>query len=267
MTPAAVAISFEIVAILITLGVIMRTVPLQKSGKNPMAVALFLFSLVSLMFSFAYWLTYTLIRQEMRMPFAANEIGEIAWFLLLASSLETVFRNRDFYPKKETIFTLVFVVASVALWIGWSGEWLQDIIYGFAFGYFLLTCVKSLKQTDALSKTQWRILGISCAVIIFSQAGTFFVPEGAKKPLDLFCYALMFTVLIWLFVKSVLMIKDNNGAKAGDTKSALAMAFSVSAFAFSTLYMSSGWFYLAALTFCLAALPLKFIALRREVSA
>ena len=274
MTPVELDIICEITAILLALTIILRTVPLLKTGKNPMTAALFLFAVVSVMLSFAYWLAYTWIRPEARMPFAANEIGEIAWFLLLASALESVFPSSAIKAKKETILTLLFAAASVALWIAWSGEWVQDIICGLAFGRFLVICVRSLKQTEAMNKTEWRALGLSCAVIIFGQTGTILVPEGVKKPLDIFCYVLMFAVLFWLLAKSIRMIKQKDGAGEegneevrGDTKSPLAMSFVACAFSFSTMYMSSGWFYLAALVLCLVTLPLMFIALRREVTA
>lgn len=262
MTPVALDIAFEIAAILLTFVIILRTAALLKSGKNPMTAALFLFALLSLMLSFVYWLTHTWMRPEMRMPFAANEVGEIAWFLLLASALETVFRKGVISAKKEIAFTLLFAAASVALWIGWSGEWIQDLVFGLAFGYFLCTCVRALKQTDALNKTEWRILGLACGAIILAQTGTFFVSESFKQPLDYFCYALMFASLLWLFAKSLLAQKNNK-----DTKAVLALSFAVSAYSFSTLYMSAGWFYLAALAFCLVTLPLMLRALRREVTA
>ena len=259
MTPAVLDIAFEIAAILLTLIIILRTIPMLKTGKNPMAAALFLFAIVSQMLSFAYWLAYSLIRPEVRMPFAANEIGEIAWFLLLASVPEMIFRERKLSAKKETVFALIYAVASVALWIAWSGEWIQDIICGLAFGYFLLICVRSLKQTDALNKAEWCMLGISCAIIILVQTSIFFVPEGAKLPLDYFCYALMFATLLWFITKSFFALKRMDGTE-------IAITFGACAFGFSTLYMSSGWFYLAAFAICLLTLPLMLIALRREVA-
>ena len=262
MTTVELGIALDIAGIALTLGIIIGAVPLLKKGKNPLTVALFIFSMVSLSLSFAYWLTYSLIRPDMRMPIAANEIGEIAYFLLLAAVLENVFRKGQISAKKETVFTAVFAAASVALWIAWSGEWIQDIIYGLAFGYFLCTCVRSLKQTDALSRGRWCILGTACAAIIIAQFTTLFAPEGLKQPLDYLCYGLMFASLIWLFVKSIITVKRNK-----DTRSPLALSFTLCGFAHSTLFMSSEWFYMAALSICLAELPLMFIALRREVTA
>ena len=262
MIPNGVDIAFEVAAISLTLSVILSCLTLIRSSKEPMITALFMFAMVSFMLSVAYWLAYNLIRPDGRMPFAANEIGEIAFFLLLAAVLDAVFRDSHVSAKKETALALIFVASSVVLWIGWSGEWIQDIIAGLAFGYFLCVCVRAIKLTSALNKREWILLGISCGIIIIAQAGTFFVPEGVKQPLDYFCYALMFTILLWLLIKSILMIN-----KRVDERATLAMTFGVCAFSFSTLYMSSGWFYFAALFFCLVTLPLMYVSLRREVMA
>lgn len=260
MVPNSVEVAVEIIAILLTAGIAIRTLPLIRRGSKPITTALFAFAVISFMLSLAYWLVYSLIRPEGRMPFAANEIGEIAWFLLLAASLESIFRDSQIPAKKEIAFAILFTAASVALWIGWSGEWVQDIIVGFAFGYLLCVCVRALKQSGALRKNEWILLGLSCGLIILGQAGTFFVSEAVKQPLDYFCYALMFALLIWLFVKRIGM-----GRHREDAKATLAMSFSIYVFSASTLYMSSGWFYMAILVLCLATLPLMLIALRREV--
>ena len=261
MIPNELITFLEIAAILLTLAIIFRSLNLIKKGKEPITVALFMFAMVSFMFSLSYWLAYNLIRPDSRMPFAANEIGEIAMLLLLASVLETAFRGSSVSAKKEIFLTIIFAASSVALWIGWSGEWIQDILFGTAFGYFLCTCVRSMKQADALNNNEWFVLGIFGAVLIICQAGTFFIPEGSKKTLDYFCYILMFSFQIWIFSKSIIMLKNSS-----DTKAILSLAFFVCAFSFSTLYMSSEWFYLAALMFCLGTLPLMLFALKKEVA-
>ena len=261
MVPNSVEIAVEITAILLTSVIVIRTLPLIRKGSKPMTTALFVFAVISLMLSLAYWLTYSLIRPDGRMPFAANEIGEIAWFLLLAAVLESIFHDSRVPAKKVIAFAIIFSAASVALWIGWSGEWIQDIIVGLAFGYFLCICARSLKQSDAFGRNEWVLVGIFCGLIVFGQAGTFFVSEAIKQPLDYFCYVLMFALLLCFFAKGIAMAKGE-----WDAKATLAMSFAVGGFSYSTLYMSSGWFYIAAFIFCLASLPLMLIALRREVS-
>ena len=131
-----------------------------------MTVTLFLFAMVSLLLVHAYWLSYTLMHPEIRMPFAANEIGEISVFLLLSAMMDSVFREIKVSAKREIIFTIFFSAASVALWIVWTGEWIQDIIDGAAFGYFLCVCVRALKQSNALKKIEWRVPGITGALTL-----------------------------------------------------------------------------------------------------
>ena len=262
MIPNTANILVEIAAILLTFFIAFRCVGLIKTGKKPVTAALFLFAVVSFMMSLAYWLTYSLIRPDVRMPFAANEIGEIAFFLLLASTLNTVFHENMVSARKELVFTILFIISSVALWIGWSGEWIQDIIYGFAFGYYLCTCIRALKQTDALNNSEWRILGSFCGSIILAQTISFFAPEAYKQAMDLFCYALMFAALIWLLVKTIFM-----SGKEGDEGAAFAMSFSVHALNLSNLYMSAGWFYLATFILSLLTLLLMLRVLDKEVRA
>ena len=250
----------DIVGILTTLLVIIGTLPLIEKGKEPMTAALFVFALVSLGLSLAYWITYTTLRPDTRMPLAANEIGECAWFLLITTMLSSIFKDNKNPARKETIFAIVYFAFSVGLWIAWTGEWFQDIIFGLPYGYFLCMCVRLLKQTDALSETEWRVLGITAFAIILAQIANVYVPLLSKQPLDYFCYILMFSVLIWMYAKSISAIRQNE-----DSKKCIALTYSLGAFGFSTLYMSSDWFYLFALLICYSVVPLMLIALRREM--
>lgn len=262
MTLLAAELTTDILGMLLSLVLIVITLPLIDKGRESMPMALFNFALVSFMFSLAYWVVYNAVRPDARMPLAANEIGESAWFLLLASVLDAVLRDCKVPLKTfETIFTIVFVIASVALWIAWTGEWVQDILGGIPFGYFLYTCVKALRQTDALREIEWRVLGIYCVAIIAGHVGSLFITIGGKKPLDYYCTVLMLSIMIWLLIKSIVSIKRNE-----DPKVSMAIIFSTCAFGFSSLYMSSEWFYEFILMLTYITLPLMYIALKREVT-
>ena len=262
MTLLTVELSTDIIGMLLSLVLIVISLPLIDKGRKSMPMALFSFALVSFMFSLAYWIVYDSLRPEARMPLAANEIGESAWFLLLAAVLDAVLRDRKVPLKTfETLFTLVFVIASVALWIAWSGEWVQDIVGGIPFGYFLYTCVRALRQTDALREIEWRVLGIYCVAIIAGHVGSLFITIGGKKPLDYYCIVLMFSIVIWLLIKSFVSLKRKE-----DPKVSMAITFSACAFGFSSLYMSSEWFYEFILLLTYITLPLMYIAIKREVS-
>ncbi|MBQ6623107.1 MAG: hypothetical protein IJH57_00665 [Mogibacterium sp.] len=262
MTLLTAELTTDIIGMLLALVLIVITLPLIDKGRESMPMALFNFALVSFMLSLAYWVVYNAVRPDTRMPLAANEIGESAWFLLLAAVLDAVLRDEKVPLKPfETIFTLVFVIASVALWIAWTGEWVQDILGGIPFGYFLYTCVKALRQTDALREIEWRVLGIYCVAIIAGHVASLFITIGDKRPLDYYCTVLMFSILIWLLIKSFVSIKRNEDAKVS-----MALTFSTCAFGFSSLYMSSGWIYELILMLNYMTLPLMYITLKREVT-
>ena len=195
------------------------------------------------------------------MPFAANEIGEWAFFLLLAASVGSPKAHSFQNAKKEVLFTCFFVAASAGLWIGWSGEWMQDILTGLFYGYFLCTLVLRAKSEHAMPDRDWRMLGIVCAVLIAAQTAIFFVPDAAKRPLDLFCYIILFTVSAVFLVRAVLSQRKDEPGKS------VCHAFAFFAWIETVLYMSSGGYYVMAMILSLFSFPLILLAYKKEVSA
>lgn len=232
------------------------------SFRRSMAPVFFTFALVSNLMSLLYWLAYDLLRPEARMPFAANEFGEIGTFLLLASALSTVFRGRFAQARLELACTGLFAAASAALWIAWSGEWLQDILVGLSFGYLLCVCVRSMKQAKVLSRWEWRLLGLAAALLLLLQGLTFALPEPWKDWADYAAYAVMFLVLAWGFRRLIPAL-----FRQEDPSGQLALVLSCWSWAVSTMYMSSGAFYLAADLAGICCTPLALVALRREEAA
>lgn len=235
-----------------------RELPLRRS----MAPVYFTFALISYLFSNLYWIAYDLLRPETRMPFAANEFGEIGLFLLMGSTLSAVFRGRFAAARREMLCAAFFAAASVALWIGWSGEWLQDILTGFCFGYYLCVCVRSLKQSDALSKTEWRLFGGLAALLLLLQGGTFLLSGVWRTAADYGAYAVMFSVLFYALGKTVRALR-----RGQDPARQVALTFACQAWTESTLFMSAGVFYAAAEVSLLICLPLMLLALHREEAA
>ena len=236
----------------------MRTLPVRRS----MASVYFPFALVSLLMSSLYWLAYDLLRGDVRMPFAANEFGEIAAFLLLASTLGTVFRGRFAAVRAETVLTALFAACSAALWIAWSGEWVEDILVGLSFGYYLCACVRALKQTGALSRVEWILLGAFAGVLQLLQGATFALPAVWKAAADLAAYVVMFAVLAFLLWKLADCL-----LRRGSAERLLALSFAVFGWAASTMYMSAGIWYMLALLCSILDLPLMLLALRKEEEA
>ena len=115
-----------------------------------------------------YWLVYDILRSDARMPFAANEFAEAAIMLTLAAALNSAVPHGTRAAVRQVVFGALFAVCNVVLWIAWSGEWVQDVITGLAFVWFIASAVCSLKVVHALSKQEWVLLGVLCARLIAS---------------------------------------------------------------------------------------------------
>ena len=255
--------SFLLNGLAITVHVVLIVICVRSlSFRHSMAPVFFTFALVSNLMSLLYWLAYDLLRPDARMPFAANEFGEIGSFLLLASTLNTVFRGRFAQARREIFCTGLFAAASAALWIAWSGEWLQDILVGLSFGYLLCVCVRSMKQAAVLSRREWRLLGTAAALLLLLQGLTFALPEPWNGRVDYAAYAVMFLVLAWGFRRLIPTL-----LRREDPYAQLGLALFCWCWAVSTMYMSSGGFYLAANFASVCCTPLALLALHREEAA
>lgn len=222
------------IQIVVVMGMIVRSISLVRKSSRPMLAAYFTFGCISFVMSDMYWLAYSFINPGKRMPFAANEFGESASFLLFASVLIFAFQNIFDGAVREIVLTGIFTAANIALWIGWSGEWLQDIAGGIIFGFFLCASVCSLKQTEALSRREWAglLTGSYCLVIL--QGLIFFLPEKMKKPVDVFCYVIMYVLILFFFYKMIRAILRDRNIDTGFTLSFAAFGWTV-----VSLYMSA----------------------------
>ena len=240
--------------------VFLGTLRLLGTGRREAPAVLFAFAVASALLSNLYWLAYDILRPGTRMPFAANEIGEWAMFLLLGAALRT--QSAAPSVKRETFFAALFTAANAALWIAWSGEWVEDILTGASFGYFLCSLAARIRQTEAFQAWEWRVLGVACPVLVAAQAAIFFVPEPVKQPLDLFCYLLLFALAAVLLIRAFRSLR-----KGGQSTPLVLQAFAAYAWTTITLYMSSGGFYIAALLLSTLCFPMMLLALRKEVAA
>ena len=252
----------SIIQICVVLIILISSYRLFGRNTVSMSAVFFLFGVFATLIVGLYWAAYDLLKPEIRMPFAANEFGEAAVFLLFASVITTVFRGELIREREALIFSAAFVAGSMVLWIAWSGEWLQDIIAGVSFGYLLCVTVMALRAADSFSRREWIAIGGSATLLILCQASIFFVPELLKKPIDIFCYIFMFSIMISLFVKCIRSLKEE---KTGGNS--IALPFACYVWVVSTMYMSSGMWYVAALFAEAMAILLMFIGIRREVLA
>ena len=186
--------------------VFIRSVILVGKHENTIVPVFFCFGTVCFLISDLYWIAHTLIHPGVRIPFAANLMGENAMFLLYAAVLTNVFKADKIKPARVgvvTLFAALFAAASTALWIAWSGEWIKDVISGIMYGYFLCVTARSLKAADALSRTEWILTGLFCVVLIATQTSSFFVDPQYWLYIDLLGNVIMIVVIIRCVIKII----------------------------------------------------------------
>ena len=244
----------------VLLFVFFETIRWLVRERRSLRMVFFAFASASVMLSNFYWLAYDILRPGTRMPFTANEIGEWALFLLLGASL----RIKPTYPaaKPEMFCAALFAAANAALWIAWSGEWVEDILTGAAFAYFLCGLVAMIKADGTFMPWERRLLAACSVLLIAAQTAIFLVPGALRPALDLFCYCLLFAVAAFLLFRAVPELK-----RSGRAASAICRTFALFAWAVTTMYMSAGWFYIVALLLTILCFPMMLIALRKEAMA
>lgn len=248
----------DLVRLVILVGIFVSGLYYIVRIKKTTRIVFFLLAIASILLSDAYWLVYDIMRPEVRMPFAANEIGEWALFLLLGAALNTSGSVQFAFARFEIIFAFLFSAANVALWIGWSGEWIQDIITGIVFAYFICSLVYQIKFENAFADIQWSLLGLVCIVLIVGQTATFFTPAFVSKVLDLCCYILLFLTAFAFLVRAIMSYRKEAPSKV------ICNTFAMFAWSVVTMYMSSDVFFLAATVLSAIGFLFMFASLIKE---
>ena len=246
-------VSFQIVVLIF---VIIGTLHAIHGKTASVVPVFFIYGAICFLFSDFYWLVHTLLRSDSRIPFSVNEIGEMGLFLLFTSMLQTIFKDIFKKPRLETLLAVVFSISVAALWIGWTGEWIKDIISGIAMGSLICVTVRSIKACGAFTKIEAVVMGIASYVLIAMQGMIFFVNESLGRILDICCYILMFTVMAWLYAKAVRMLIMFYGKHdPGSRYKIVSTSFLCMIWVINTMYMSSEPIYFAATFMCSMTLP------------
>jgi len=185
-----------------------------------------------------YWLIYDILRPDVRMPFAANEIGEAGMLLMLAAILNSAVPHGSGAATKQVIGAVIFAISNVVLWIAWSGEWVQDIITGLVFVWLLSSAVCALKVVHALSKKEWILFGTYCAALIAGQGLTFFFADPVKSYIDTGCYVLISLSIMYWLVKMIVSFTKRSSAKK-----LISLSVTNIVWLSVALYMSAGMYY------------------------
>lgn len=241
-----------IVQSIVLVVIIAKTVRLMNNGKNVFLPFFFMLAMTSFLLSNMYWIAYDVLKPDTRMPIAANEIGECAMILLLSAGLDVVLKDK----KKifgEIVFAILFIGVNIALWIAWSGEWLQDVLFGIPYIYFLWLLIRGIRSRGVLTRKElWfaAMMGVSVLILqipLLIAKGTLF--ELAK----IVCVALMFTLMGWLGVKSF-RSKD------------YFMTLTFFLWTELSMFLSSEPYYYVAFGMNIIVLPMMFSSMKKELA-
>lgn len=181
--------------------VIVRTVQLMKSGKNEFLPFFFLLAMVSFLLSNLYWIAYDVLKPDTRMPIASNEIGECAMILLMSAGLESLLKDKK-RILGEIVFAFLFIGANIALWIAWSGEWLQDILFGIPYIYFLWILIRGIRSREVLARKELLLAAVMSISVLIMQIPLLCEKGFLYEFVNVVCFVVMFTLMVWLGVKS-----------------------------------------------------------------
>ena len=206
-----------------------------------------------------YWLVYDLLRPEIRMPFAANEFGEAAVFLMLAAMVGSEVDHRAQLPLGYLVGTLVFAACNVILWIVWSGEVAQDVIVGAALGWLYYNCVRSLRWSRAFDSGDWICLGTLCAGLILCQGLTFPLSGNAKVVSELTAYGISLAGILFLGWKLFGVYRKDL------IRERLFLSVTLLMWITTSKYMSGGNWYYLFMNLETVLIPLCFVSVRKAV--
>ncbi|SDB53009.1 hypothetical protein [Butyrivibrio sp. INlla16] len=234
---------------------VMIIVVMTRKTKNPrgLFVTFFIFAMVAYALDDIYWVAYDFLRPDKWMPFAANEIAICATMLLLGSAMSTRIDKNVSVKVSEIVFNIAFLGGCICLWIAWSGEWIQDIIFTLPYMYFLYVLLRGMRINKALSKTETYFAVAICAAVIILQATGLFVSKGTAQILYTINYGILDVSTLLMFIKNI-----NSRRKGLAPETLLFQSFALFFWTIVVLDMSGGWFYNIGLFLQMAAILLMF---------
>lgn len=226
----------------------------MDTGRGPFET-FYMFGLLALALEDFYWIAYDFIRPDTRMPFAANEIACSAFLLLIGAAMATRIDNKSPLVMSELVFSIVFMAAHATLWIVWSGEWLEDIIFAVPYIYYLYYLVRGLRSTKAINRLE-ELLFVFINIIVFSIYGIALVTsESTTELLYNIGYVIIFALLIYFFIRFIRLRNQEN------TKDkAVFLSLALLLWSMLVVYMSVGVFYCIALVGTILAVPVTLNA-------
>ena len=244
-----IGVILTIVQVGVLVAVILPTGRSMLRRNTTLIAVFFCFAMGCYLFSNLYWVAYDCLRPDTRMPFAVNEFAECAMILFLSAGLEKVLRDEKRIAW-EIIFSFLFIGAHIALWIFWSGEWVQDIVFGIPYVYYLWLLIRGIRSRNILPKRdQIGIILIHIMVLVLEFIALY--SEELYDATYIPIVVLTFAGLIWLMIRS---IKEKD----------VFITYAFFMFSILAMYSFSDIFYDVAMVANTVAIPLMYLSLKKE---
>lgn len=220
----------------------------------------FIFGIMSLALEYVYWIAYDLLRPGKRMPFAGNEIADCAAVLLFASALAlTLGRNRKI-SWESIIITFILMLPIIALWIVWSGQYIENIIFGIPYMYFLYVILLCIRQHGIFGRGEGIIIASVCAIIIILNYASLIAKDTARFT-DPANYVIENLLTLYLLIRCIKSLKSEaSGQKT------LILSFILFFYTCNVMFMSGGLIYELALLMNILTIPLMYLSVKKEYS-
>ena len=236
------------------------TLSYTGNGRNTGIKVFFSFALLSMLASDIYWIAYFFISPDVRMPFAVNEIGEAAFFLLLASCIKILLREREQKAHLEMLLAAVFTVAEIALWIIWTGEWLEDILGGLPILYFFCLVVKLIKSAGTFTSRAWAGFALMAVAVIAICFIALPIKGTAYNMLQLVLFLIVAMGELSFIGHSIYLMKTG-----ADPMKPISEAFLALAWAISSMYLTEKLSYYTMEILCAVSIVLLAVTLKKVV--
>jgi len=241
-----------IVQSIVLVVIIAKTVRLMDNGKNVFLPFFFMLAMTSFLLSNMYWIAYDVLKPDTRMPIAANEIGECAMILLLSAGLDVVLKDK----KKifgEIVFAILFIGVNIALWIAWSGEWLQDVLFGIPYIYFLWLLIRGMRSRGVLARKELWLAAVMGVSVLILQIPLLYVKGFLFESIKVAFFVVMFALMAWFGVKSF-RSKD------------YFMTLTFFLWTELSMFLTSGVYYYLAFSSNVLVLPLMYVSMKKELA-
>lgn len=248
----------NIVHFLVVIAIIAITAKKTGRGRGLFA-ALFLFGMVAFALEDVYWIAYDAIRPESRMPFAANEIACSAALLLLGAAMETKAGKDLPHKAADLVISVFFIAVNVVLWIIWSGEWFEDLVFAAPYVYYMYALLRRIRSLGGLKK--WAAFALSAFFTCLYAAWFISLRTGEHVTglINNINYLSSEALILILFVSAICLYRKEDGKEK-----AAALSFAATFWTILAAYMSDGVFYSIALFANILSLLLLQAALLTE---